>query len=79
MNENYEAKMVEEKQGMTTGQKLLVAGGIVASAIIGYKFGKAYEGFLFNTGLDKLCEIDPTLENHMWEAIGKAKVVMGKN
>ena len=71
--------METEKKGMTTGQKLLTVGGVVAAGVIGFKFGKAYEAALLSRGLDKLCEIDPTLNNHIWEAIGKAKVLMGKN
>lgn len=77
MNENI--MVTEEKKGLTTGQKFMAVGGAVLAGVIGYKFGRAHEGALLSRGLDKLCEIDPTLENHMWEAIGKAKVVMGKN
>lgn len=51
---DYMEMETTEKKGLTTGQKLLIAGGTVAAGVIGFKFGKAWQGVLVESGLEKL-------------------------
>ena len=74
-----ECMEIEEKQGMTTGQKVLAVGGAVLTGIAGYKLGKAVEFCKISRGLQKVWDVDPSLKDHMWEAVGKAQVIYGVN
>lgn len=63
-----------KKEGLTNKEKLMLAGGIVAStglAVMGFKFGRKYECALIAKGFEKCWEVDPTLKSHMWETVGK--------
>lgn len=61
--------MEERKEGLTKEQKVLLGLGIAGAVAASFKLGGAWEAIRFKTGLDKLFEVDPDLENQIWDAI----------
>lgn len=73
MVEETNEEQVQEKQKLTLKQKFAIAGGAALTLIAGFGIGKAYSQGRFSRGLGAMLEADPTLEGHMWEAMGKAR------
>lgn len=66
-----EVKMEETKKGfeMTTGQKVLVWGGVFVGTLIGYRFGYHASRKALDKGLEICFDHDPTLKEHLCKTI----------
>lgn len=67
-----------EGSKLTKKDKLVIGGGLFLVALVGFKAGQKYEGALITRGLDAVLKVDPTLEEHMINALGKVGYVIAK-
>ena len=60
---------VKKELKMNKAQKLLLGGAVLVSALIGFKAGGMYSTYLGDKGLKMCYEADPTLKEHIVNAI----------
>lgn len=61
----------EKKIEPETIRKVVTRTCLVLSAYVGYKMGYNWSGYKTNEGLKVIFKADPTLKDHMAEAMGK--------
>lgn len=71
---------MEEKKELklkkNISKEAIIGGGIVLAAVIfGYNTGCKVEAARIGWGLEQCFKTDPSLESHIWEAIGKRKAM----
>lgn len=71
---------MEEKKELklkkNISKEAIIGGGIVlAATVFGYKTGVKVATVKTQCGLQQCFNADPSLESHLWEAIGKAKAM----
>lgn len=63
-----------EKINVNDALKIVGGGVFMASAIaISYGFGCKFTEFKIGYGIEQICKADPSLEQHLWDALKKAK------
>ena len=60
---------VKQKLKFNKVQKIVVSGLVMTAAYLGFKAGVKYESVAINIGLNKCCETDPTLKEHLVNTI----------
>lgn len=63
----------KEETKLSKRDKLMIGGGMLLAALVGFKVGDKYTCFRVNRGIEKCWAEDPTLKDHMWDVIHKVQ------